>query len=389
MLTLIKNIHIYAPENLGKKDVLISGGTIIAIDDYIEPYVPYTKVIDGKNKIAVPGFVDSLVHITGGGGEGGFTTRTPEIDLTDLTRAGITTLVAALGTDSVTRSLAGLIAKAKELKRHGLNCYIYTGSYHLPVKTLTGDIQNDIVFLEECIGVGEVAISDHRGSQSDYRQIASLAANARVGGMLSGKSGIVSIHMGDGPTMFEPLYEVINNTEIPIKQFYPTHINRNQKLLDAGIEFCKKGGFIDLTTSRSLVAPDYNEIKCSSALKYFLENKGEIEQITFSSDGHASLPQFDTMGQLTSLELGSEMSLFNEVRDAVLIENIPLETALRPITSSPADILKLSGKGRIKIMGDADINLIEEKDLTLNTVICGGKIMLENGQAVVKGVFEK
>lgn len=388
MLTLIKNAELYAPKYLGKKEVLICGESILAIENSIEIDSPYVDIVDASNKLLVPGFVDSLVHITGGGGEGGYTTRTPQVNLTDLTRAGITTLVGALGTDSISRTLTELLVKAKELNEYGLSCFVHSGSYHLPLKTLTGDLQSDLVLIDECIGVGEVAIADHRGSQPTYSQLAKLASDARVGGMLSGKGGIVSIHMGPGDSMFGVLFEVVEKTDIPIAQFYPTHINRNMTLLNAGIEYTKSGGYIDLTTSSNSIAFEQGEIKCSQGLKHYLNSGGNIRQISFSSDGHASLPEFDEKGQLISLEIGSENSLFSEVRDAVLDESISLDIAIQTITSTPADILKLPKKGRIKENGDADLVLIDKEKLTIDSVMSRGRWMVINGSPAVKGTFE-
>ena len=388
MLKLIVNAHVYSPADLGKNQILLCANKILSIGPKIDIKSDLVEVIDAKGKLVVPGFVDSLVHITGGGGEGGYTTRTPEVKVSELCRAGITTLVAALGTDSVTRSLAAMLAKAKELNEYGLNCYVYSGSYHVPLKTLTGDIQSDLIFISECIGVGEIAISDSRGSQASYLEIAKLAADARVGGMLSGKAGIVSIHMGPSKQMFDPLYEVVSKTDVPIQQFYPTHINRNSDLLEQGIKFAKAGGYIDLTTSSNSSSFKFGEIKCSKALKYFLRQGAPIEHLTFSSDGHASLPEFDNQGRLTSLEVGDERSLFNEVRDSVFLEGIPLENALQVITTSPADILKLNSKGRIAEGCDADMVFLTSKDLQIDTVISNGKVMFENGKNKVKGRFE-
>ena len=95
MLTLIQGATVYAPTFLGTQDVLIGGGKIIAIDENITlDSSVLVKRIAGKNKLVAPGFVDSLVHITGGGGEAGFASRTPEMNLTDATLSGTTTVVA-------------------------------------------------------------------------------------------------------------------------------------------------------------------------------------------------------------------------------------------------------------------------------------------------------
>ena len=81
MITIIRNADVYAPEHLGKKDVLLLGNKIAAVDDHIsfdiKGKVEVTE-IDAEGKSLVPGFIDSHVHIQGGGGEGGFSTRTPE-----------------------------------------------------------------------------------------------------------------------------------------------------------------------------------------------------------------------------------------------------------------------------------------------------------------------
>ena len=71
----------------------------------------------------------------GGGGEGGFSTRTPEATLSDLTTAGVTTVVGTLGTDGIARDMNALLAKARGLEEEGITTYIYTGSYRLPLRT--------------------------------------------------------------------------------------------------------------------------------------------------------------------------------------------------------------------------------------------------------------
>lgn len=387
MLTLIKNAHIYSPQDLGIQDVLIAGGRIVAMGSNLDIPTTLTRVHDATGQLLVPGFVDSLVHVLGGGGEGGFTTRTPEVHMSDLITAGVTTLVGALGTDAIGRNLPALITKTKELKAQGIHALFYTGSYHLPVGTLTGDVQRDLVYLEECVGVGEVAIADHRGSQPQVFELARLAADTRVGGMLSGKAGIVSIHVGDGQECLQLLHQVSEQTEVPLTVFYPTHINRNQSLLEAGRAFALAGGTVDLTSSSNPDSQAYGEVKCSQALQWLLAEGVDVERITCSSDGHASLPEFDEHGQLNSLDVGQVSSLFNEVRDAVLMEDVPLEVALQTITSNPARLLKLSAKGRIQPDMDADLVLLNG-DLLIDAVMLGGRWMMQNQQLIVKGRFE-
>lgn len=391
MLTLIKNAEIYSPHFLGKKDMLLVHNKIGYIRDSIElPELSFAdiEVINAEGKMAVPGFIDSHVHIIGGGGEGSYKTRTPEIQLTDATLSGITTLVGVIGTDGTTRTMASLIAKARALEEEGITCYVQTGSYQVPVKTLTGKIEDDLILIDKIIGVGEIAIADHRSSQPTVEEMAKIASAARVGGMLSGKAGIVNVHVGDSYDHLRLLEDIAENTDIPIKQFYPTHINRNPHLFEAGISYAKNGGYVDFTTSSIPKFFEEGEVKCSKALRIMLDEGVPAGQITFTSDGQASLPDFNEQGELIGLQIGKVSTLFSEVRDAILQEGVSMENALSVITKNPASILKLHQKGRIEEGKDADLVLLNKETLAIETVFSLGKKMVEDGKAVVKGTFE-
>ncbi len=382
-MILLKNATVYSPEPLGVRDILLAVDRIVAIEEQLTVCLPNLSVIDCSKKIAVPGFIDSHVHILGGGGEGGFRTRTYELSFSDLVRAGITTVVGCLGTDGVTRSLESLYAKAKALEEEGASSYIYVGSYRVPPVTLTGSIIKDIVLIDKVIGVGEVAISDHRSSQPTLDELKRLAADARIGGMLSGKAGVVNVHVGDGPTMLEPLVKVVKTSEIPITQFLPTHINRNSKLLNSSIEWLSMGGFIDLTTSIGELLED--ELLPWRVFKELSEH-GFESQITFSSDGQGSLPRFDEKGNFVGLDVGKVSTLYEQARLAAM-HATPLEKALLPITKNVAQILKLTDKGTLSVGMDADIVLLDQ-DLNIDTVIAKGKILMLNKEQIVKGTFE-
>ncbi len=392
MIKIIKNASIYTPSYIGIKDVVIAGSKIHAIGENLniqENSNIEIDIIDGRGQLLVPGFIDSHVHILGGGGEGGFKTRTPEIKLTDITTGGVTTVIGCLGTDGITRSMVSLLAKARGLEEEGISTYIYSGSYRVPVTTITGDVAKDIIIIDKIIGIGEVAVSDHRSSQPTIDEIRRLAADARAAGILSGKAGIVNLHIGDGKGMINMLLEIVENSELPYSQFIPTHMNRNPYLFENGVKYAKSGGYIDFTTSSDPVFWEEGEVKASRALKICLDSGVPDNKITFSSDGQGSLPVFNDKKEFAGLGVGKVTTIFSEIRDAVLKDKVPLENALKVVTSNPADLLKLKYKGRIEKNFDADLVLIDEKEFKINSVIAKGQIMIKDKEIKVYGTFEK
>jgi len=245
--------------------------------------------------------------------------------------------------------------------------------------SVLSSIKRDIMFIDKFVGVGEVAIADHRSSQMTSAEMARVASKARVAGMLSGKSGIVSIHVGDEPGQLTILHKVIEEFDIPISQFYPTHINRTELTLSAGFKFAKQGGRIDFTTSTTPQIIAQGEIPAAQALAMAIEQGIDIEQLTMSSDGNASLPIFDEKGILVDLQVGLVKSLHQSMVDSVKQYDVDFQLALSSITSSPADILKLTHKGRIQVGNDADLNLLNEKTLAINSVFAKGKQIIKEG----------
>ena len=387
MLLLIKNVEVYAPDPGGTCDLLIGGGKILRIEPDIRIPRKYCEVIDGRNHKAVPGFIDGHVHIMGGGGEGGFATRTPGLPLTDAILGGVTTVVGCLGTDGYTRNMAGLLAKAKGLEEEGLSTFIYSGSYGLPLRTLMPSLEEDLLFIDKVIGAGEVALSDHRSSQPTFEAFAQLVAMARRGGMLSGKAGIVNVHLGDGARGLDFLRRIAAETELPLTQMWPTHINRNPHLFEEGIAHAKAGGFVDFTTSTLDSYLEDGEIPCAKALRRMLEAGVDPGRITFTSDGQGSLPDWDRNGRLQDISVGRVTSLFPAVREAVQAEGLALETALRVITANPARILKLRSKGQLAPGMDADVVLLS-KDLEVRSVVAKGQLLMKAGRPLTKGRFE-
>jgi beta-aspartyl-dipeptidase (metallo-type) len=381
--------EVFSPQKNERKNLFNAAKSCGIAKDLPEVDAYDVKVIDGTGKVMFPGLIDAHVHILGGGGEGGAKTRTPEIMLTDITKAGVTTVVGCLGTDGCTRTMSNLLAKAKGLEEEGITTYVYTGSYQVPVRTVTGSIMDDLILLDKVIGCGEIAISDHRSSQPTKEDFAKIVADTRVGGILSAKAGLVNVHMGDGEEKLEYLKHVIRSSMIPPTQMLPTHINRSMILMQDGIDYAKNdGGYIDLTTSSDPDFLDPDEVKASTGLKMALDAGVSPEQITFSSDGQGSLPVFAKDGTFVGLGVGKVTSMYREMKDAVLKDGVLLEDALKPVTSNPARLLKLENKGKIAENADADLVLAEEGTLEMLSVMAKGVFMIHEKKVLVKGTFE-
>lgn len=386
-MILLKNCEIYSPELLGDSDILVAGNQIVATGNNLALGENLkVETIDCTGMKVIPGIIDAHVHIAGAGGEGGPATRTPEIQLSRLIEAGVTSVVGCLGTDGLTRSVESVLMKAKALRQEGISAWIYTGSYQVPPLTILGGVGKDIAMIDEVIGTGEVAISDHRSSFPSITELIRIAAHSKVGGMLGGKAGIVNIHMGDAMNPFQPIYEAVAQSELKFSQFLPTHCNRNSHIYEEAKIYGQKG-YVDITASSYPFFPQY-EIKPSRAIAGLLEAGVPIGHITMSSDGCGSLPGFDEYGNLVTLEMGFPLSVFTELADLVNIEGLPLEQAIRVVSTNVADILKLKQKGRIAVGKDADL-VVLDNNFNICHVIAMGNLMMKNGEMLKKGTYEQ
>jgi beta-aspartyl-dipeptidase (metallo-type) len=387
MISLIKNGTVLGPEPQGERDILIAGGKIIAIDDpgRIKISGPAVGIVEASGKSVLPGLIDPHVHILGGGGEGGPATRAPEIRVEDIVSSGVTTVIGCLGTDGTTRHMESLLAKARSLEAEGISTYIYSGSYEIPLKTITGSIRSDLALIDKVVGAGEVAISDHRSSQPTFEEIARLAADCRVGGMLGGKAGVLHLHLGDGPRRLDLLFRLAAETEIPLTQVVPTHVNRNPELLDEAIRWALAGGTIDLTTGPD-PEPGSPEVSVEKAVSLCLERRVPLTRLTVSSDSNGSLPVFDRAGILVGLTIASERDMLRTFQSLLRRKIIGAEDAARLFSANSAAFYKLSLKGSIRPGKDADLAVFDSH-WELSDVFALGRRLMADGLVTARGTF--
>ncbi len=385
--TLLRNALAYAPEPLGPRHLLLGGGKILWIgsDDPGLPAALAADVVDLEGRRLVPGFIDAHVHVTGGGGEAGHASRVPAPGLSRYTRAGVTTVVGLLGTDDLARGMPELLAHVYGLREEGLSAFAWCGGYHLPPTTLTGSVRGDIALVEPIIGVGELALSDHRSSQPSLDELLRIASEAHVAGLMSGKAGVVHLHLGEGARGLDLVRRALDASELPPRVFQPTHVNRRRALFDEAVALAQRGCHIDITAFP--VAPDEDAWTAEDALLRYLDSGAPPHRVSISSDGGGCLPVFDGDGRVTRMDVGDSAALAATLQ-ALLARGVPLERALPAFTGNPAALLRLPAKGRIALGADADLVALGDAG-GIDAVWARGVLQVRGGSAVRRGTFER
>jgi beta-aspartyl-dipeptidase (metallo-type) len=380
MFKLIKNCTIYAPQKLGIQDILIANDKIVAIATNLDSYISEAEVFDFSGQIITPGLIDQHIHIAGAGGTSGFYSMTPEVYLSDLIACGSTTVVGLLGTDGKTRSIRTLYGKVKSLEQEGISAYMYCGYYGIDSVTITESIQSDMIFIDKVLGC-KIAISDIRSSYPTALELLRKVSEIRVGGTIANKKGILHIHLGNLDSKMDVLFELVQKYQFPIEHISPTHVARTKPLFEQAIEFAKLGGTIDITTGASKFTEPYKAVLMA------LENGAPIENITFSTDGHAGLRKTNENGEFIGSKVAPIDQNLKQVVQLIQKGGLPIEEAFKLITCNPAKNLGLKHKGTIAVGNDADFCIFDEQ-LNLTDVFANGKQMMKDGIIIVKGNFE-
>ena len=392
MFTLVRRGEIWAPEAVGRKEILICGEKILALGEGLGPKAEtlgHVEVLDASGKVVVPGFIDQHIHFLGGGDFEGPLGRVPELHLSMITRGGVTTAVGCMGIDMHFKNLHGLLVKAHELERSGLTTYIYTGSFRIPSVCLTSSVRADLVLIDKVLGV-KVALSEDTYPNLSLEHLATLAGEVRLAGAMTGKTAVIHAHIGRNPRRLQPIFDLLDHVQIPVSHIVPTHVNRwEPKTPEHAIAFAKQGGTIDISSNLSKRSGSLTGMNPDEAVKRFLDAGVPLGQITLSSDANVSMPTLDAQDRPIGLHNAPPSILHRELVHIIRTNSLKLPEALPLVTTNVARVLGIQArKGSLQAGKDADLVFLNG-ELGVDTVIARGRVMVQGGRAVVKGPFEE
>jgi beta-aspartyl-dipeptidase (metallo-type) len=395
-MLILRNAEVYAPQPLGRRDVVVAGERIVALAPSGVRITGFpVEEHDLNGAVLTPGFIDNHVHVLGGGGGLGFASRAPELQMSQLATAGITTVIGMLGFDATTKSMESLVARTKAFWQEGISAYALTGAtLEHPVPTLTGRIRTDIAFIEEIIGVGEVSVSelgygfDSNGPGAQY--IAEAATAALLAGRLSGKRGVLCLqvppHVG---ACLKPVMTMIDRTGLPISQFIASHVNQSASYMEDAVRWGRSGGWVDVGANYSPENNYERALPPAKAVGALREAGVPLERILVSSDGNGAPPKEEKgEAQPAGANYMPVSALADIFRRLVLDELMQPDEALAVVTANPASALGLATKGRIAPGLDADM-IVFSADWRIDKVIARGRLMVAAGAATERGMFEE
>jgi beta-aspartyl-dipeptidase (metallo-type) len=201
---------------------------------------------------------------------------------------------------------------------------------------------------------------------------------------MTGKAGILHLHLGDGPRGLDFVRRALDETELPPRVFNPTHVNRRKALFEEACALAERGSTIDVTAFP--VAKDEDAWSAADALHRYHDAGLPPDRITVSSDGGGCLPVFDAQGELVSLDYGRSHALIETIQQWLTAGGV-LEEVLPAFTSNVASLLRLKNKGKVAVGADADLVVLDQQG-RIRDLMARGVWHVEGGVQQIVGTFE-
>ncbi len=385
-MTVVAGGAVYAPPDIGHGDVTVIGSTIAGIGARAAAFADTEAAdrVDARDMTVIPGLVDAHVHFLGGGGGDGYNSRIPELQLTDFTTHGITTALAPLGIDPVSRSLEGLLAKGRALTEEGITAFAYTGGFSRPLPTLTGAPWRDAYLIPDIKGV-KLAIGVERAPTHARRELIDLSRELLWVERATGRQQILHVHLGPLVEGHKLLVDVVPDLAEPARLFV-THCNRSEANVATAAELLARGAWTDMTCMISPERGVPGSVPASVAVRRLADAGAALERVTLSTDGNGSASELHPQDGWTPYRTHMD-SLLGEIR-ALIRGGMPVANAVAFGSSKPAGALGLTTKGVLEPGADADL-VILDRDLLVRDVLAGGRWLVRDGVPVARGRYER
>jgi beta-aspartyl-dipeptidase (metallo-type) len=199
---------------------------------------------------------------------------------------------------------------------------------------------------------------------------------------MTGKAGILHLHLGDGERGLSMVREALQTAEIPARTYNPTHVNRRKALFAEACDLTQQGCWVDVT------AFETGDVgyEPADALARYLQSDFPQDKLTISSDGGGCLPCFNEQGHMTKMDFASSSSMTQVFYDLV-DSGIAIDKVLPYFTSNVATLMNFGHKGRLSVGADADLLILDNKQ-RIDHVMAQGQWHVYAKQIVRKGSFE-
>src|SRR5688572_6043178 len=110
-----------------------------------------------------------------------------------------------------------LFACVQTFREAKISTYAYTSRYELPPRTLTSSLREDILYVDEIIGTGEMAIADHKAPEPAADDLTKVVIDSYVARFLSKKASMTQIHINKKKKQLQTIHNITKIHEIQIK----------------------------------------------------------------------------------------------------------------------------------------------------------------------------
>lgn len=389
---LIRNARTITPYRFLKdSSLLLEGGKVVKVSENKIPEVPRgVRVIDAKNNIVTPGFID--IHLHGGGGADTMDATYEALNTISVahSKGGTTTIVPSTVSAPIGNIINAINSIRASMQKGVDGAKILGVHIEGPYLSLEQKGAHDEKYVRNPSSEEIEKLLEHVDIIKNFTAAPELEGGLDLGKMLSSKGVLMSIGHSNAT-----IYEVMKAVEAGYR--HVTHLYSGCSMVRR-IKAYRYPGVVEATylideLTAEMIA-DGKHLP-PSLIKLILKNKG-FDKINIVTDAMraAGLPPGKYMlGEIEAIVdegvawlpdrsafAGSVSIMSSMVKVLVEQVNLPLEDVVRLATINPAKFIKIDDrKGSLVEGKDADV-VIFDRDLNVLSTIVEGRIVYESSK---------